>query len=222
MKNTKKILLICICVIAVLTISLVGTLAYLLDTDSVINTFTVGQVHISVDEAKVNADGTPVDGENRVKANEYHVLPGMEYTKDPTVTVDGGSEDAYVRMILTVHNASDVLAILTKYELGDFSVLIGGWDKTIWLYEGFTEDTAKNTISFEFRYKEVVAKSASDTKLPALFDTLIVPGEITGEEMKGLYDGGFKMEVFGHAIQAAGFDTEDAAWDAFDTQQGNT
>ena len=221
MKNANKILLICICLIAVLTVSLVGTLAYLLDTDSTVNTFTVGQVHISVDEAKVNADGTPVAGADRVKANEYHVLPGMEYTKDPTVTVDGGSEDAYVRMILTVHNASDVQAILTKYGLGDFSVLIGGWDKNTWLYEGFTEDTVKNTISFEFRYKEIVSKSTTDTKLTALFDTLIVPGEITGEEMKDLYDGGFKMEVFGHAIQAAGFNTEDAAWDAFDTQHNS-
>ena len=218
MKNTKKILLICICVIAVLTVSVVGTLAYLTDTDYAVNTFTIGQVSISIDEAKVNADGTPVAGADRVKANEYHILPGLKYTKDPTVTVDGGSEDAYVRMILTVHNASDVQAILTKYNLGDFSVLIGGWDKNTWLYEGFTEDTTNNTISFEFRYKEVVAKSESDTKLPVLFDTLIVPGEITGEEMKDLYDGGFKMEVFGHAIQAAGFDTEDAAWDAFDTQ----
>ena len=221
MKNANKILLICICLIAVLTVSLVGTLAYLLDTDSAVNTFTVGQVHISVDEAKVNADGTPVAGADRVKANEYHVLPGMEYTKDPTVTVDGGSEDAYVRMILTVHNASDVQAILTKYGLGDFSVLIGGWDKNTWLYEGFAEDAQKDTISFEFRYKEIVSKSTTDTKLTALFDTLIVPGEITGEEMKDLYDGGFKMEVFGHAIQAAGFDTEDAAWDAFDTQHNS-
>ena len=218
MKNTKKILLICICVIAVLIVSVVGTLAYLTDTDSAVNTFTIGQVHITVDEAKVNTDGTPIAGADRVKANEYHVLPGMEYTKDPAVTVNGGSEDAYVRMILTVHNASDVQGILTKYNLGDFSALIGGWDKNTWLYEGFTEDTAKNTISFEFRYKEVVAKSATDTKLTALFDTLIVPGEITGEEMKDLYDGGFKMEVFGHAIQAAGFGSEDAAWVAFNTQ----
>jgi hypothetical protein len=135
--------------------------------------------------------------------------------------VDGGSEDAYVRMILTVHNASDVQAILTKYNLGDFSVLIGGWDQNTWLYEGFTEDTDKNTISFEFRYKEIVSKSATDTKLAALFDTLIVPGQITGQELQDLYGGGFKMEVFGHAIQAAGFDTEDAAWAAFDTQHNS-
>ena len=114
MKNTKKILLICICVIAVLTVSIIGTLAYLTDTDSAVNTFTIGQVYISIDESKVNADGTPVTGADRVKANEYHILPGMKYTKDPTVTVNGGSEDAYVRMILTVHNASDVQAILTS------------------------------------------------------------------------------------------------------------
>lgn len=221
MNAFKKILPICICVVAVLTTSVVGALAYLVDTDSAVNTFTTGQVHISIDEAKVDADGTPVAGADRVKANEYHILPGMQYTKDPTVTVNGGSEDAYVRMILTVHNASDVQAILTKYNLGDFSVLIGGWDKNTWLYEGFTVDTENNTISFEFHYKEIVAKNADDTKLPALFDILIVPGEITGEEMKDLYDGGFKMEVFGHAIQAAGFDTEDAAWDALDTQHNS-
>lgn len=218
MKNAKKIFLICLCVAAVFTTAIVGTLAWLMDTDSAVNTFTIGQVHITVDEAKVNADGTPVVGADRVKTNEYHILPGMTYTKDPTLTVEADSEDAYARMILTVHNTSAVQAILDKYNLGDFSVLIGGWDKDIWLYEGYTEDTTANTISFEFRYKEIVSKSTTDTKLAALFETLVVPGEITGEEMQALYDGGFKMEVFGHAIQAAGFDTADLAWAAFDQQ----
>ena len=218
MKNTKKILLCCICIIAVATASVLGTLAYLTDTDSAVNTFTVGRVQITIDEAKVNPDGTLVEGADRVQKNEYHLLPGMSYTKDPTLTVAADSEDAYVRMILTVHNASAVQAILDKYNLGDFSVLIGGWDQNIWLYEGFNEDTTANTISFEFRYKEIVEGSDSDNVLDALFDTLIVPGEITGEEMQALYDGGFKMEVFGHAIQATGFDTADYAWAAFDKQ----
>lgn len=218
MKNVKKALLICVCVVALVCVTVMGTLAWLTDNDSVENTFTVGQVDITVDETKVDANGTPVDGADRVKENQYHILPGMEYTKDPTMTVIKGSEDSYVRMILTVHNASDVQAILTKYSLGDFSVLIGGWDANTWLYQGFTEDTANNTISFEFRYKEKVAKSETDTKLPALFEKLIVPGKITGEEMNGLYDGGFKMVVTGHAIQTSGFATADLAWAAFDVQ----
>ena len=218
MKNVKKALLICVCVVALVCVTVMGTLAWLTDNDSVENTFTVGQVDITVDETKVDANGTPVDGADRVKENQYHILPGMEYTKDPTMTVIKGSEDSYVRMILTVHNASDVQAILTKYSLGDFSALIGGWDANTWLYQGFTEDTANNTISFEFRYKEKVAKSETDTKLPALFEKLIVPGKITGEEMNGLYDGGFKMVVTGHAIQTSGFATADLAWAAFDVQ----
>ena len=41
---------------------------------------------------------------------------------------------------------------------------------------------------------------------------------MTGAELKSLYDGGFKMVVNGHAIQAAGFADEDMAWDAFDDQ----
>lgn len=218
MNNMKKTLLFCLCIIAVATASVFGTLAWLTDRDSAVNTFTVGQVEITVDEAKVNTDGTPAAGADRVNENEYHLIPGMSYTKDPRVTVAANSEEAYIRMILTVYNASDVQSILDKYSLGDFSVLIGGWDQAIWIYEGYSEDTSANTISFEFRYKEIVSKSTSDTALPALFDTLIVPGEITGEEMRSLYDGGFKMEITGHAIQASGFATDDLAWNGFDQQ----
>lgn len=218
MKNTKKALLICLCLAAVAALSVAGTLAWLTDRDAVTNTFTVGQVDIKVDETKVDTDGKPVDGADRVQENEYHLLPGMRYTKDPTMTVLAGSEEAYVRMILTVHNASAVQSILDKYNLGDFSTLIGGWDPAVWIYKDLTADTAANTISFEFRYQQTVTGGTSDVALPALFTELIVPGQITGEEMQALLDGGFRMEISGHAIQTAGIDTEDRAWANFAAQ----
>lgn len=218
MKNTKKALLICLCLAAVAALSVAGTLAWLTDRDAVTNTFTVGQVDIKVDETKVDTDGKPVDGADRVQKNEYHLLPGMRYTKDPTMTVLAGSEEAYVRMILTVHNASAVQSILDKYNLGDFSTLIGGWDPAVWIYKDLTADTAANTISFEFRYQQTVTGGTSDVALPALFTELIVPGQITGEEMQALLDGGFRMEISGHAIQTAGIDTEDRAWANFAAQ----
>ena len=220
MKKYRKLLLALVCVIAVASASVLGTLAYLTDTDEVVNTFTVGQVGLSLDETDVDEKGQPIEGADRVKSNEYHLLPGLTYVKDPTVTVDANSEEAYVRMILTVHNASAVQAILTNHNLGDFSVLLKDWDETVWIYEGFEEDTAANTISFEFRYKSTV--DADDTALPLdpLFKSITVPGEATNEEMKALNDGSFKMVVVGHAIQAAGFDSEDAAWDAFEDQVG--
>ena len=219
----KKVLLITTSMILVAVISVMGTLAWLTDRDTAINTFTVGKVDILLDEADVDENGEPIlDDEGnpveRVKENEYHLLPGQTYVKDPTVTVQAESEPAYIRMILTVHSASTVQAILNKYELGDFSALIGGWDEETWLYHGFTEDTEANTISFEFRYKETVGADADAVVLPALFETLIVPGQVSSEELQDLYNGGFKMVIEGHAIQSAGLADEDAAWAAFDEQ----
>lgn len=219
----KKTLLTIISMILIAAVSVMGTLAWLTDTDTAINTFTVGQVDILLDEADVDEngelilddEGKPVD---RVKENEYHLIPGQTYIKDPTVTVQADSEQSYVRMILTVHNASAVQGIIDKYELGDFSALIGEWDEETWLYHGFTENTEDNTISFEFRYKETVGAGVNAEVLPALFEILIVPGQVSNTELQALYDGGFQMVVHGHAIQAAGFADEDTAWAAFDEQ----
>ena len=98
----KKILVACLCVaLAVLTIA-GTTLAYLTSKDEVVNTFTVGNVQIKLDEAAANPDGTLVYEEDsetpvaRVKANSYKLIPGQTYTKDPTVHVTAGSEKCYV------------------------------------------------------------------------------------------------------------------------------
>lgn len=218
MKHFKKILLYVLCIGAVAAASILGTMAYLTDTDSAVNTFTVGKVNIKLDEADVDKDGKPIPEAGRVQENEYHLLPGCEYTKDPTITVQPDSENSYIRMILTIHNAGAVQTVIDTHDLGDFSALISGWDEEIWLYKGFTADETANTISFEFRYKETVSAGEEPVILPALFDTLVVPGAMTAGELADLYDGGFKMVVTGHAIQAAGFDSEDEAWKAFAEQ----
>lgn len=73
MTKLRKMLLTCICFVAMLLAVVTGTLAWLTDTDSAVNTFTVGHVQITLDEAKVNADGTLTIGADRVKENQYHV-----------------------------------------------------------------------------------------------------------------------------------------------------
>lgn len=214
----KKLIAACLS-LALVGATVLGTMAWLTDRDEVKNTFTVGNVEIKVDETDVDTEGNPTGGD-RVQENEYHLIPGCTYTKDPTMTVKAGSVESYARMILTVHNASAVQAIIDNYNLGDFSALIDGWDEELWLYHGFTEDTAANTISFEFRYKYIIPATDTDLVLAPLFTELVVPGEVTAEELQDLYDGtgAFQMNVVGHAIQTAGFDSEDAAWVAFDQQ----
>ena len=93
MKARNKILLLALCMAALIAVSVLGTMAYLTSTDEVTNTFTVGQVKITLDE-KDTDDSTP--NAERDKANVYHLLPGHEYEKDPTVHVDAVSEDSWI------------------------------------------------------------------------------------------------------------------------------
>ena len=69
MKNSKlrRVLLLLACAVMLVSLSVGATLAYLTGKDEVVNTFTVGNVQIKLDEAKVNTDGTYVtDHDNRI------------------------------------------------------------------------------------------------------------------------------------------------------------
>ena len=239
MKSKHKALLLTLCAVLLVAATAFGTLAYLTDTDAVKNTFTVGKVGLSLDEAEVNPDGTYKNGhDNRVQKNEYHLLPGHTYYKDPTVTVDAKSEDAYVRMIVTVKNIDQLMRALPQAETiqgedgttsqvaypenqkyyGEddtflLQMLCGGWDASTWLFKSYTENDDGTEGYYEFRYKEVVEKSETATKLDDLFETITVPGEIDNDHLAYLAD--VEIVVAAHAIQADGFDAADEAWGAF-------
>lgn len=222
MKKIRKVLALTLCAIALVGASVMGTMAYLTDNDTVTNTFTVGKVDITLDEADVKSDGTyETDATARVDANEYHLLPGHTYIKDPTVTVVAGSEDAYVRMLVTVEGMTYLQAALSdaKYYADGVFLLQAlcvdkdgnnTWDAEDWKYEGY--EASSNT--YEFRYKEKVAYSASATKLDPLFTSITVPGEINNAEIAKLNE--VEITVKAHAIQADGFANADEAWGKFD------
>ena len=181
-----------------------GTLAYLTGTDTVNNTFTVGNVKITLDEAKVNTDGTPVVGADRVKTNEYHLLPGHTYTKDPTVTVKTGSDASYVRMKVTFNNAKAIIALCTDPEFAEdgptgtenayplirmvkfVEANAAKWDGIIpdnmveteeMLADAkyFAYDAKADTLTYYFYYNETVAAPTADVALPVLFNEVTLP-----------------------------------------------
>ena len=224
MKTRSKALLLSLCAVLLVAASVLGTMAYLTDTQTVTNTFTVGSVAIALNEADVKPDGSyETDHNKRVHGNEYHLLPGHTYIKDPTVTVNAGSEDAYVRMIVTVENIDQLMNALpesgttAKYYGTDgtflLQMLCGGWNPDIWQYEGYNESSDRKTGNYEFRYYQAVAKSINATVLDDLFETITVPGEIDNDHIAYLKD--VKIIVNAHAIQADGFANADEAWEAF-------
>ena len=74
-----------------------GTLAWLIDsTNSVTNTFTVGDINIDLKEHKYDAENGKLSENETTCNNTYKFVPGDTLPKDPYVTVEKGSEDCYV------------------------------------------------------------------------------------------------------------------------------
>ena len=209
----KKTIALALVLVMVFGATLGGTFAYLTSTDTVTNTFTVGNVQIKLDEAKANPDGTLVEGADRVKTNEYKLLPGHTYNKDPMVTVLSGSESAYIKMTVTFTKAAELDAIFAADGGANLTSIFNGYDSANWTAKGNTEDTVANTRTYEFWYKEAVAAPTTDVALDALFDSITVPGSITNTQLDTIK--GMTITVNAYAIQADGFDDAADAWDHF-------
>lgn len=207
-----KLFALALCAVAIAVVSVIGTLAYLTDSAEVVNTFTVGNVHLRLDEAEIDENGN--DTGNRTEAgNQYHLIPGKTYVKDPTVTVIKGSEEAYVRMTVTINCYDELTAIFGDPFLPQY--FVEGWDNTKWLTTNIIDkDDAANTATYEFRYFETVKTGKdNDLTLDALFDAIVVPSSLNGDQLASIAN--LKITVEAHAIQASGFATADEAWRAF-------
>ena len=85
-RNTLKPMLIAMAVVLLLGCVTGGTLAWLTDkTDEVTNTFTVGDINITLDET----------------TSDYKMIPGYTIAKDPKVTVEANSEKCYLFVKVT-------------------------------------------------------------------------------------------------------------------------
>lgn len=217
MKLKYKILVASLTFIAIT--STILTFALLtFETETLHNTFTVGQVSLKLDETDVDQNGTPIPNAGRVLGNEYKLIPGKEYIKDPTMTVMSGSETSYVRLLVTITKAKEIKEVFGSNFLPEKYVT--GWDKTKWVSTSIKEND-NNSITYEFRYYQVVTGYVNGNKqdivLEPLFNKFTVPGELTSEDLKKIE--GFEIKVVGHGIQASGFKSAEEAWNAFDKQE---
>lgn len=212
MKTKSKALLLSLCAVMLVAASIFGTLAYLTDTDAVENTFTVGQVGISLDEAEVNTKGEKLDQNgdvwvegatlaDRVQANEYKLVPGHEYTKDPTVHVDGDSEDSW--LFVKVDNG--IAAIEDSTNTIAAQMVANGW----------TLVTGTENV---YAYEKVVQAGEN---VP-VFNSFKISGDVEGTKPEPPEEGVLYLSdyenavinVTAYAVQADGFDNAAAAWEA--------
>lgn len=243
MNKAKKILALVMCAVLLVGASVMGTVAYLTSEESVKNVFTVGDVVIYLDEMDIDKSETKYEYDALLNAgrdlyNEYKgdnkLIPGRTVVKDPTIWVKEDSEKSYIRMIVTVENYSNMLKAF-DYDDGYIvteapGMVVSGkmvvLDKLVdrdsanWQCVKFVEDDTADTGVYEFRYYPGVYEATDNNdgtveynKLPALFTKITVPAEIDNAHLAYLNNATITVEA--HAIQAEGFTTADAAWDAF-------
>ena len=228
----RKFLLMLSSALLLVSLTVGVTVAYLTDTDEVVNTFTVGNVQIDLDEAKVKYDEAAnkyvPDGEAREDVKqEYHLLPGTVIAKDPTVRVLKGSEKCYVRALVSVSYDSAADAVLAAADWKSWLT----WDAN-WNITGLEPETVKTTVgegetakttytrTYEVRYiggaNGIVDAKDVQKDLP-IFTQIEIPEELTNDQIATLQD--LSITVVANAIQANGFEgNPDAAWVAFEGQ----
>lgn len=210
MKKTKKIVALFLAAVMLVCTTVAATVAYLTSkTEIVNNTFTVGNVTITLDEKDTDndtvlTDNNSVHGEVRDLANQYHLMPGKSYEKDPTVWVKAGSEKCYV-FVKVVNNIANI-------EATDVATIAQQMDTNGWKAIGSAEYP-------NVYYREVavdVSEATTDESLP-VFSSFKVKGDITNTQLAAYStetDATKVVTVEAYAIQAEGFGTALAAWEA--------
>lgn len=182
----KKTLTVLLALVLVIAMSVAGTMAYLTSSDEVVNTFTVGNVKITLDEADVD---NSTDGKDRDQANSYKLIPGHEYAKDPIVHVDANSENCW----LFVQVDNQIAAIEDA-------------DKSVASQMANNDWTVVDATNNVYAYKDIVSANAN---VP-VFTTFTVAGTVDNTTL-ATYNNK-TIVVTAYAVQADGFATAALAW----------
>lgn len=219
----KKIVVTCLALVLAVVASITGTLAWLTaKTEEVTNTFTIGDIEIELIEHEYDPDDTDseklVDGKPVEKnVQNYKLIPGTEYFKDPTVTVKANSEKCYLFVEFTeTNNPQNYLTYTSKLSATD-----SGWTQGTG-----TTGTGANGVPTNVWFRTVAA-STTDTKFELLVDNKVVvkdsivkrPTDATGAtDAKGNYympldSAKPSLNYKAYAIQSDNIATADAAWE---------
>lgn len=213
----KRFVAILLCVTLVALAAIGATFAYLTDTKTVDNTFTMGNVAIKLDETNVN-DPTG----DRVTSNAYNVYPGAVVTKDPIVH-NTGKNAAYIRATVNVSNWMNLVGAYYpdfKYTFGQegykaaLNLLVGelgeGWS-VVGVEAGDTFTIGQFDAKFILKYDGKLAAGENTT---AMFQTVTIPAGIDNANTDSFKE----VKVVAQAMQADGFDTWEAAFAAYDAK----
>lgn len=192
--GSKRIMVLALALVLLIGCTIGGTIAWLMDTtQSVENTFTVGNIDIELNESDNDDADTDAD------KNTYKIIPGKTDSKDPKVTVKANSEACWVFVKIDVaNNTTNQNAAFVAYEIAD------GW-------------TQLNGTNVYYREQDATAVDVTYSVLKN--DQVSYSGTLTKGEIDALYntDGTIKTESLpkltftAYAIQSANLTKTDGS-----------
>ena len=179
MKKATKTLLLMLCAVVLVVSSILGTVAYLTSEAEVKNTFTVGNVAITLQERDLNETTGKLNSQNLVDDGfaEIKFVPGRVIEKQPVITVAEGSENCY--LFVKVENG------------GTQQMLENG---------SFTRSTDWTDLGDNWYQYDKVAKAKDSIQV---FDNFTCNKELGSSAVAALTGG--CINVTAYAIQAEGF-----------------
>ncbi len=158
-------------------------------SDTVVNTFTYGDINITLAESTGDA---------------YKIIPGVDITKNPKVTVKAGSEACWLFVKVDEANWPTL-----TYGEGENAVRKVNYG----IADGWTKGDGTN-IPANVYYREVAANDAAQ-EFPVLKDNKItVSDTLTKIDINEKLTGTPKLSITAYAIQKDGMDTAAKAWAA--------
>lgn len=207
MKKKITAIALVVCLVAVAVVG--GSLAYFTDEEKATNTFTVGNVDITLTEPEW-------DAALKEDATAATLIPGRVIAKDPTITVEETSQRAYTFMKVELSN--DFAKLIADYATAqkidltnetEMKALIGKW---------FSSTVQPKIMEYSLTENYVILGVLSPKdpgESVTYFDAITVPAEVVGSMIKA--DGTYKIYITAYAIQAEGFEGKNA--DAFVDRQ---
>ena len=186
MRTKTKALVLALCAVLLVVTTVFVTMAFLTSEDSVQNTFTVGEVTISLDELDVDDSDNDSSTTDRDKANEYKLIPGKNYTKDPTIHVGAKSEPCY--LFVKVENG------LVNAEAAGDTTIAKQMEANGWFLVAGTEN-----VYYYGTATDITAVNGGVDKV--VFEEFTIADEANVADYKDA-----KINVTAYAIQAEGFD----------------
>lgn len=221
-KNRKKLIAGALSICLVAAVAIGGTMAYLTDSEKVTNTFSVGDLDITLTEPEWDDE---TDGKD--------LVPGDTEKKDPTITAV--EHDSYMRVIMeiqdkegnaitdkdrldlilkTIRYASPALSEDSSYSLNDLNTVPTVNSDFTLVADKSSSDTNVTGVYY-YNYNDVLKEKATAT----LFTNIVIPTDWNQTQLQKL--GEYKIVIQAQAIQTDNFKDAAAAFTALDTEITN-